>query len=74
VAGGPGQSGTAEDWQAWWNENQSYLFFSDTGGFVWQIDPLSKKRGVQTQNLRGIARATKPAIGSLNDRSDTDAR
>lgn len=45
-------------WETWWEENRSYLFFSELGGFHWYIDPLAKKRGIPTQNLRGPDRAS----------------
>lgn len=48
-----------EAWRRWWDANQDYLFFTDTGGFRWQLDPLAKKRGVPTKDLRGPARATR---------------
>jgi hypothetical protein len=51
-----------EKWRSWWKENKSYLFFSDTGGYRWYIDPLAKKRGVPTASLRGPARASLPAV------------
>lgn len=54
---GPGD-GSAEAWASWWKENRAYLFFSDGGGYRWYIDPLAKKRGVPTAELRGPARAT----------------
>ncbi len=44
--------------QRWWNENRNYLFFSDTGGYRWYLDPLAKKRGVPTSELRGSDRTT----------------
>jgi hypothetical protein len=55
---GPGEDGAAENWQSWLAKNKSFLFFSDTGGYRWYIDPLAKKRGVPTEKLRGSARAT----------------
>lgn len=57
---GPGQAADADAWQRWWAENQPYLFFSDTGSFRWYIDPLAKKRGVPSAELRGPSRATLP--------------
>ena len=47
----------AEQWNAWWNENRAYLFASDAGDYRWYIDPLAKKRGVPSRELRGILRA-----------------
>jgi hypothetical protein len=53
-----GPRGDADAWRAWWGENRPYLFFSDSGGYRWYIDPLAKKRQVPTADLRGPARAT----------------
>lgn len=61
---GPGLSASADQWAAWLAENRSCLFFSDTGGFRWYVDPLAKARGVPTDKLRGPQRATRPAIDS----------
>jgi hypothetical protein len=61
VPDGPDPQGTAEQWREWQNENQLYLFFSDTGGYRWYVDPLAKTRGVATNALRGPARATLPS-------------
>ena len=62
VAGGPGatEATSPADWQRWWRKNRDFLFFTDTGGFRWFIDPLAKSRRVPTHNLRGPARATRP--------------
>jgi hypothetical protein len=49
-------------WETWLSENRSYLFFSDQGDYAWYVDPLAKKRGVPTQQLRGPGRASKPAV------------
>jgi hypothetical protein len=51
-------SASADDWRRWWTANRDYLFFSDTGGFRWYLDPLAKKRGVPSRDLRGAARMT----------------
>jgi hypothetical protein len=59
---GPGADAPAEKWRAWWAGNRPYLFFSDTGGYRWYLDPLAKKRGVPTAKLRGPDRATRPVI------------
>jgi hypothetical protein len=61
VPDGSGVTTTAADWSAWVEENRAYLFFSDTGGYRWYIDPLAKRRGVRTADLRGSARATRQA-------------
>jgi hypothetical protein len=57
---GPGEEGSAAAWRSWWQENKPYLFFSDSGGYRWYIDPLAKKRAVPTAKLRGPARADLP--------------
>jgi hypothetical protein len=49
----------ADTWQRWFEANEKYLFFSETGGYRWYIDPLAKKRGRPTAELRGERRATK---------------
>lgn len=49
-------------WRQWWEANREYLFFTDTGGFRWQLDPLAKNRGIPTSALRGPARATREPI------------
>ena len=55
--------------QRWWNENRNYSFFSDTGGYRWYLDPLAKKRGVPTSELRGTSRVTSVQLAdpSQND-------
>jgi hypothetical protein len=45
-------------WNTWWAQNRPYLFFSDSGGYRWYVDPLAKKRNVPTAQLRGETRAT----------------
>ena len=54
-----GQSSQAE-WSAWLDENRPYLFFSDQGDYRWYVDPLARKRGVPSAQLRGPARASRP--------------
>lgn len=61
VPDGPGETAPAADWAAWVEKNRPYLFFSDTGGFRWYLDPLARRRGVPTAELRGPARASRPA-------------
>ena len=61
VAEGP-EVDSFEAWLEWWNSNRPYLFFSDTAGCQWLIDPLAKKRQAPTSDLRGEARATLPAV------------
>jgi hypothetical protein len=51
------RGGSADQWDAWWGENQSYAFASDSGDYCWYIDPLAKKRGIPTDKLRGPMRA-----------------
>jgi hypothetical protein len=53
---GPNSS-SAEDWAGWWKTSQSYLFASDSGDYCWYVDPLAKKRGVPSADLRGPKRA-----------------
>ncbi|PYK96726.1 MAG: hypothetical protein DME19_18770 [Verrucomicrobia bacterium] len=47
-------------WEKWFEENRPYLFFSDQGDYRWYVDPLAKRRGVPTKELRGLARASRP--------------
>jgi hypothetical protein len=47
----------ADEWEKWWQENSPYVFYSELGGYRWYIDPLAKKRGIPTKDLRGPARA-----------------
>jgi hypothetical protein len=54
---GPGAEAPAEEWRAWTVKNRPYLFFSDAGGYRWYVDPLARRRGVPTAELRGQARA-----------------
>lgn len=49
------------EWESWLRENRTFLFFSDQGDYVWYVDPLAKKRGIPTSQLRGSARASQPA-------------
>lgn len=50
----------AAEWEAWLAANRPYLFFSDQGDYGWYVDPLAKKRGIASQQLRGPARASVP--------------
>lgn len=52
-----GSNATADDWDKWWRENLQYVFYSELGCYRWYIDPLAKKRGIPTKDLRGSARA-----------------
>ncbi len=63
VPDGPGEKGSATDWATWVEKNCAYLFFSDTGGFRWYLDPLAQRRRLPTGELRGPARATRPILG-----------
>ena len=56
---GPG-FGDAIAWASWWKENQRFAFASDAGDYRWYIDPLAKKRGVPSSELRGPKRASQP--------------
>jgi hypothetical protein len=47
-------------WDNWWKDNGPYVFYSELGCYRWYIDPLAKKRGIPTKDLRGPARADKP--------------
>ena len=55
---GPGSDASAAEWKAWFAENGPYLFFSDTGGYRWYVDPLSEARRVPSSELRGTERAS----------------
>ncbi|HZR20909.1 MAG TPA: hypothetical protein VFE51_26740 [Verrucomicrobiae bacterium] len=52
-----------EEWSNWWRANKPYAFASDSSDYCWYIDPLAKKRGTPTTNLRGPRRADVPAKG-----------
>jgi len=49
---------SSSDWTNWFEENRDYLFFSDQGDYRWYIDPLAKKRGTPSAELRGPSRAS----------------
>ena len=51
------KSGTLAQWTAWWSENKPYAFATDSSKYGWYLDPLAKKRGVPTADLRGPKRA-----------------
>lgn len=51
---------SAEAWTKWWDENRSFAFASDAGDYRWYIDPLAKKRGAPSGELRGAKRADVP--------------
>lgn len=54
---GPGAGADADAWDKWWHDNSPYLFYSELGGYRWYVDPLAKKRGVPSKDLRGPMRA-----------------
>jgi len=54
---GPGKDASVDTWENWWKENSPCLFYSELGCYRWYIDPLDKKRGIPTKDLRGPARA-----------------
>jgi len=49
--------GAASEWIAWWKQNKPYAFSSDSGDYIWYIDPLAKSRGIPSIELRGPKRA-----------------
>ena len=53
---GPGAAGDAAAWEKWWQDNSSYLFYSELGGYRWYVDPLAKKRGIPASKLHGPLR------------------
>ncbi len=50
-------SNSADEWAKWWKDNEPYVFASDAGDYRWYIDPLAKKRGIPSAELRGPRRA-----------------
>jgi hypothetical protein len=54
---GPGVKASAERWEKWWQENSPYLFYSELGCYRWYVDPLARKRGIPTKDVRGPRRA-----------------
>ena len=59
VPEGPGPAATLEQWKAFLDADRDYLFFTETGGYAWRLDPLARKRKVPTAELRGSRRAAK---------------
>jgi hypothetical protein len=57
VAEPPSAKPDAAAWVKWWRENGNYVFYSELGCYKWYVDPLAKKRGVPTKELRGPKRA-----------------
>jgi hypothetical protein len=49
---------SVDAWGTRFKESKPYLFFSDQGDYRWYIDPLAKKRRIETSRLRGSARAS----------------
>jgi hypothetical protein len=60
AADGPGAGADAGAWEKWWHENAPYLFYSELAGYRWYVDPLAKKYGIPSKNLRGPLRADMP--------------
>lgn len=56
---GPGSMSEPRDWRDWLDANRDYLFFSESGGYRWYVDPLAKARKIPTAKLRGPARASR---------------
>jgi hypothetical protein len=54
---GPGAAAGNAAWEQWWKANGPYAFYSELGGYRWYLDPLAKKRGVPSKQLRGPLRA-----------------
>ncbi len=54
---GPGKEAGADAWGIWIKTNEPYLFFSESGGVRWYLDPLAQKRHIPTAKLRDRARA-----------------
>ncbi len=54
---GPGAGATAAAWRAFLGAETAWLYFTESGGYVWRLDPLAKKRRVPTAELRGSRRA-----------------
>ncbi|HPD47408.1 MAG TPA: hypothetical protein P5279_09795 [Anaerohalosphaeraceae bacterium] len=44
---------SADAWQAWYEENRDYLFFSDTDGYRFIIDTQAKTKKIPSRELRG---------------------
>jgi hypothetical protein len=53
VPTGP-QGDSADAWDQWWKENQSFAFASDAGDYRWYIDPLAKRRGVSILEITTV--------------------
>ena len=64
VAEPPSAKPDAAAWVKWWRENGTCVFYSELGGYKWYVDPLAKKRGVPTKDLRGPKRADQKYAGS----------
>lgn len=44
-------------WKPWLHHNRPFLFFSETGGYLWYVDRLAQARSIPSARLRGPARA-----------------
>ncbi|MEE9128014.1 MAG: hypothetical protein V3U11_12825 [Planctomycetota bacterium] len=53
---GPGANAGYEKWQVFLDAERDYLFFTETGGYLWRLDPLAKR--IPCQELRGSRRAS----------------
>ncbi|WP_163410255.1 hypothetical protein [Flavobacterium ajazii] len=42
-----GMEKSAQEWQQWYNENSSKLFFTEAGGFKWLVDTTDKSLGLK---------------------------
>lgn len=58
VPEGPGASAALAVWRDFLAAKGAFLFFSETAGFVWRLDPLAAKRGIPSAELRGSRRAS----------------
>lgn len=58
IPSGPGADAAPKAWTTWLDANARFLFFSEASGFTWLVDPLAKKRGRPSAELRGPARAS----------------
>jgi hypothetical protein len=47
------------DWKEWFRAHENFLFFSDQADYRWYVDPLAKKRGIPSEDLRGAKRASR---------------
>lgn len=59
------KGGGVDQWTSWWQGNRPYLFASDAGDYCWYIDPLARKRGIPTAELRGSKRADSSFLAAV---------